>query len=293
MFTGLNIIKFGEEFSTDEKCYAYLAAIKWENGYSCAQCGNQKYFSGKQPQSRCCTKCHYDESVTAHTMFHKLKFPLRKAFYIAFLVVTGKKGISTYELERKLSLRQKTCWLFKRKVMEAMKSSHEHLLEGKVEVDEFFIGGPEEGKQGRGNEKKRQVVLAIQVDGFGIHRSYAQVIPSANHIELTAFFDRYIDQSAQVRNDGWTGYQPLKKDYPGLIAEPSGKGKNFPLLHRQIMMIKGWLRGIHHQCKHLQAYLDEYNYRFNRLKHMDTIFHNLIYRLMWHPPTIYQNLKMA
>lgn len=87
-------------------------------------------------------------------MFHKLKFPLRKAFYIAFLVVTGKKGISTYELERKLSLRQKTCWLFKRKVMEAMKSSHEHLLEGKVEVDEFFIGEPEEGKQGRGNEKK-------------------------------------------------------------------------------------------------------------------------------------------
>lgn len=211
MFTGLNIINFAEEFSTYEKYYAYLADIKWENGYSCAQCGNQKYFSGKQPQSRCCTKCHYSESVTAHTMFHKLKFPLRKAFYITFLVVTGKKGISTYELERKLSLRQKTCWLFKRKVMEAMKSSQEHPLEGKVEVDEFFIGGPEEGKQGRGNEKKRQVVLAIQVDDFGIHRSYAQVIPSANHIELTAFFDQYIDPSAQVRNDGWTGLPAFEK----------------------------------------------------------------------------------
>lgn len=88
-------------------------------------------------------------------------------------------------------------------------------------------------------------------------------------------------------------YLPLKKDDPGLITEASEKGKNFPLIHRQIMMIKGWLRGIHHHCKHLQAYLDEYNYRFNRLKRMNTIFHNLIYRLMWHPPTIYQKLKMS
>ena len=205
-----------------------------------------------------------------------------------FWLLPGRRVYPTMSLR----YRSKRDWLFKRKVMEVMKSSHEHFLKKKVEVDEFFIGGPKEGKQGRENEKKRQVALAIQVDGFGIHRSCAQVIPSANQIELTAFFDQYIDQSNQVRNDGWTGYLPMKKDYLGLIAEPSAKVKNFPLLHRQIMMIKGWLRGIHHQCKHLQAYLNEYNYRFNRLKYMDTIFHNLIHRLMWHPPTIYQNLKM-
>ena len=293
MFKGLNIINFAEEFPTAENCYEYLASIKWKNDFGCAKCGNGKYFAGNQPQGRCCTKCKYDESCNAHTLFHKLKSPLWKAFYIVFLVVTGKKWISSYELSRKLDLRQKTCWLFKRKVMEAMKSSEQFHLQGKVEVDEFFVGGPQEGTRGRSGGKKRQVILAIQVDKQGINRSYAQVIPSAASIELEAFFDKHIDKQATIQTDGWTEYLPLKKDYLGLIQEKSEKGKTFPLMHRQIMMIKGWLRGIHHQCKHLQAYLDEYNYRFNRLKYMDTIFNNLINRMMEHPPTIYQKLKMA
>ncbi len=143
--------------------------------------------------------------------------------------------------------------------MEAMESSGKNLLKAKVEVDEFFIGGQEEGKRGRGNEKKRLVAMAIEVDKFGIHRSYARVIPSADHVELQAFFDKYIDKCASIRTDQWTGYLPLKQDYQGLVAEPSSaKGKSFPLMHRQIMMLKSWLRGIHHQCKHLQAYLNEF-----------------------------------
>jgi hypothetical protein len=92
----------------------------------------------------------------------------------------GKKGISSYELSRQLSLRQKTCWAFQRKVLEAMKSDGNNPLDGTIEVDEFFVGGPEEGKTGRGNEKKQQVVMAIQTDGFGIHRCYAKVIESAD-----------------------------------------------------------------------------------------------------------------
>lgn len=293
MFKGLNIISFGDKFSTDEKCYEYLADIKWENGYNCAKCGNLKYFAGKQPKGRCCTKCHYDESPTAHTMFHNLRFSIQKAFYIVFMVVTCKIGVSTHELGRKLELRQKTCWLFKRKVMEAMKSSKKMPLKGKVEVDEFFVGGPQEGKKGRSEGKKRQVVLAIQVDDYGIHRSYAQVIPTAASIELEAFFDQHIDEKASIDTDGWSGYSPLVKVYPGLAQKKSSKGTAFPLIHRQIMMFKSWLRAVHHQCKHLQAYLDEFNYRFNRLKHMDTIFHKMIVRMMNHPPTIYQELKVT
>lgn len=294
MFEGLSLLEFSDKFSKDENCYQYLGEIKWENGYKCAKCGHDKSFAGRQPCSRTCGRCKYSESVTAHTMFHKIKFPLRKAFYMVFLVVSGKKGISTHELGRKLTLRQKTCWLFKRKVMEVMKSSGRHLLDGHVEVDEFFVGGQEEGRKGRGNKKKRLVALAIKVDKNGIRQSYAQVIPSASHVELEAFFDTYIDRTASIRTDGWKGYVPLKKAYGNMTAEPSGgKGKSFPLMHRQIMMIKGWLRGIHHQCKHLQAYLNEFNYRFNRLKHPNTIFHKLIVRLMEHPPTIYQKLKMT
>src|SRR2546428_12726817 len=81
-----------------------------------------------------------------------------------------------------------------------------------------------EGKVGRSEGKKRQVVLAIQVDTFGIHRSYAGVIPSATSIELEAFFYRYIDRKANIRTDGWTGYQPLKTTYPNLNQEKSENG---------------------------------------------------------------------
>ena len=294
IFEGVSLLEFNEKFATDEDCYKYLAEIKWEKGYKCAKCSNNKYYNGKLPSSRTCSKCKYSESATAHSLFHKMKFSIRKAFYIVFLVVSGKKGISTYDLSRKLDLRQKTCWLFKRKVMEAMKSSGKHLLKGDVEVDEFFVGGQEEGKKGRGNDKKRLVVIAIKVQNKGIHQSYAQVIPAANQIELEAFCNTYIDKSANIRTDGWKGYSPLQTEFTNLTAELSGvKGKSFPLLHRQIMMLKGWLRGIHHHCKHLQAYLDEFNYRFNRLTNTKTIFHNLIVKIMEHPPTIYQKLKVT
>lgn len=160
-------------------------------------------------------------------------------------------------------------------------------------MDEFYIGGPEEGKTGRGNSKKSQVVLAIEIDKFGIHKSDAQCISAADTVELQAFADQYIDPSAHIRTDGWKGYAALKQPYGNIKQELSKKGSNFPLIHHQIMMIKAWLRGIHHHCNHLQAYLDEFNYRFNRVKHMDTIFHNLIVRMIEHPPTIYQKLKVT
>ena len=87
--------------------------------------------------------------ATARTLFHQLKFPLGKAFYIIYMMVCSKKGISSYELSGQLSLRQKTCWAFQRKVLAAMKSEGKNPLKGTIEVDEFFIGGPEEGKTDR------------------------------------------------------------------------------------------------------------------------------------------------
>jgi hypothetical protein len=291
MFKGLNIIEFSERFATDDDCRKYLSEIKWENGYCCGKCGHNEYYEIKKAGSRLCTKCKYAESATARTLFHKVKFPLRKAFYIAFMVVTNKKGVSSYELSRKLGLRQKTCWSFKQKVIEAMKSSGNNPLKGNIEVDEFYVGGPEPGNTGRGNQTKQQVIMAIQTDGFGINRCYAKVIPSADSAELQVFFDKHIVLDANVRTDGWAGYTSLKKRYSNITQEASAKGGAFPLMHRQIMMFKAWLRGIHHHCKHLQKYLDEFCYRFNRLKYPGTLFHNLIERMVFTQPLFYQKYQ--
>ncbi len=104
-----------------------------------------------------------------------------------YYVSTSKKGISTTELSSKLGLRQKTCWLFKQKVMVGMRSSENSLMEGNVEVDEIFIGGEEEGVVGRKKGKKRIVVFAIERKGKGISRIYGKVINLSSSKELGNF----------------------------------------------------------------------------------------------------------
>lgn len=110
----------GELFSDDEKCLEFLADSKWKDGFVCRKCGNTNYCPGKTPFSRRCTKCKTEESAAAGTIFHNCKFPIHKAFYIAYTVCRGKEEISTYEFARRLSLRQMTCWNFKAKIRHAL-----------------------------------------------------------------------------------------------------------------------------------------------------------------------------
>ena len=286
-FRGVNSLRFYQHFVSEEACYEYLSGIKWEGGqYVCKKCGNTHYCKGRLPYSRRCTRCKYDESPTAGTMFDKCKFSILLAFHIAFKISTKKKGMSSEELSEEYELRQKTCWEFKWKIQQAMQSSGNYPLTGKVHVDEFFVGGAEEGVFGRGGKNKRLVVVALEIVHEGFGRAYAEVIDDASAKSLRPFFERRISKDAEIITDEWNGYKPLKKDYPKLTQVPSDKGNNFPQLHVHIMNIKGWLRGIHHHCskERLQGYLDEYHFRFNRRAFKDTIFDVLIRRMVFYEP---------
>jgi hypothetical protein len=116
----LNEKQLEELFQSDEKCFEFLADLKWSEGFICRKCGNTNHCPGKTPHSRRCTKCKTEESSTAGTIFHNCKFPVSKAFYIAYNVCKGKEEISTYEFARRLSLRQMTCWNFKTKIQHAL-----------------------------------------------------------------------------------------------------------------------------------------------------------------------------
>ncbi len=109
-----------ELFESDEKCLEFLADLKWSEGFTCRKCGNTNSCPGKTPFSRRCTRCKSEESAAAGTIFHNCKFPVSKAFYIAYNVCKGKEEISTYEFARRLSLRQMTCWNFKNKIRTAL-----------------------------------------------------------------------------------------------------------------------------------------------------------------------------
>ncbi len=281
-FIGVNSITFNRQFKDDNDCYEYLSLVKWEYGFICRKCGCKKYYHGKKPFSRRCLKCKYDESPTVNTMFEKLKFSILVAFHIVFKISTKKKGMSSLELSSEFELRQKTCWLFKQKVQEAMKSSLKSQLAGVIHVDEFVIGDPEEGKKGRSKGSKKLIVLAIEILEDGVGRAYAEVIENSSAKELGGFLEKYVSKDTEIVTDKWRGYTPLRKKFLNLRQVASDDGKNFKELHIHIMNIKGWLRGIHHHCskKHMQKYLDEYHFRYNRRSNMGTIFDVLIRKMV-------------
>jgi hypothetical protein len=129
----LGFDEFSQIFPDKDSCLKYLEDLKWAKGYTCKKCGNTKWCKGKGDYFRRCTKCRYDESPTAYTIFHKLKFPVTKAFYMLFLVYANKGKITSIELSQILTLRQSTCWNFSRKITDMMKSkkkSGEHEPEG-------------------------------------------------------------------------------------------------------------------------------------------------------------------
>jgi two-component system, sensor histidine kinase LadS len=112
----VDFAEFSEIFPDKESCFKYLEELKWANGYQCKKCGNEKWCKGKDEFAKRCTKCRYDESSTAYTIFHKLKFPITKAFYMLFLVYANKEKITSLELSEILDLRQSTCWNFNKKI---------------------------------------------------------------------------------------------------------------------------------------------------------------------------------
>jgi two-component system, sensor histidine kinase LadS len=125
-------------FKDDSSCLNYLSQLKWVNGFICKKCNNDNFCDGKVPFSRRCTRCKNEESATANTLFHNIKFPVSKAFYIAYEVFNNKK-LSTFEISQELGIRQMTCWNFKNKIEDRlMRLAHLDNTE-KLFVTDIFV----------------------------------------------------------------------------------------------------------------------------------------------------------
>jgi hypothetical protein len=128
----VDIEEFNNLYPNEESCYRYLSFLKWEEVYKCKKCANDKFFWGKTPFARRCTKCGYEESVTAHTIFHNMRIPILKAFHMAFLIYSSNDKISSTELSRILSIRQKTCWEYKKIIFERINLKKKELKKDKI-----------------------------------------------------------------------------------------------------------------------------------------------------------------
>jgi len=295
-FEGENIIEFMERFPDDYTCLQYLSEIKWSNGYICSKCGHQKHTVRKKNLARDCNRCHHIESPTANTLFHSLRFGIRKAFMIVFEMSATTKGLSSSQLAKRYGISRQTAWTFSHKVRIAMQSSGNHPMKGNVQVDEFVFGGKETLKQGRSKDsKKKKLIGAVELTEKGkVKRVYFNKLEDYSSKSLFKIFDSHISKDARVVTDKWTGYVPIGKSY-NIEQKYSDKGGSMKQMHTIIHQVKSWLRSIFswvHQG-HIEKYLAEYSFRINRSIHRQTIFHKLIERMIIAKPTTYQLIKVS
>ena len=173
IFKGQDELEFIKRFSGKDSCHSYLAHHKQANGFECPHCHCKEEHNCLFLHHKRCKSCQRIISPTANTLFHKVKFGIEKAFYIVFKMSATTKSISAEQLAKNVSVNRKTALLFQHKVRIAMKSSEEHPLTGQVEVDKAFIGQKEKDQIGRCEEKKVQIVVAVEKKRY--HRSQKNV----------------------------------------------------------------------------------------------------------------------
>jgi len=269
------LLEFETRFGNDEACRQYLMALRWPAGFVCPRCGGGEAW----PASRgrlVCAACRHQASVTAVTIFQSTRLPLRLWFRAMWHVTSQKQGASAIGLQRVLGLGgYLTAWTWMHKLRRAMVRPGRDPLRGRVEVDETFLGSDDTGQMGRRMHKKVLVVIAAEEDGQAIGRIRLARIPDASAASLTGFVSQAVEPGATVHTDGWEGYTPLgRKGYRHKTSILAGKGRDaavrlLPRVHRVASLLQRWLLGTHQGAvspQHLDYYLDEFTFRFNRRK---------------------------
>ena len=244
------MMEFQERFATEEACRDYLFVCRWPEGFRCRQCGGEEV-GGMHRARRVwqCKRCGAQTSVTAGTVMHGTRTPLQLWFWAAYLLATHHPGISSVQLQRQLGIRyHETAWMLLHKLRAVMVAPQRESLKREVEVDEFFLGGYEEGlKGGRARGKKTLCGIAVEARGRGSGRVRLQVLTDASVESLGAFVDTSTEVGAIVHTDGWGGYNGLGglgfQHRPRNQSAGVGEEPYLPRAHRAISNLKAWLHG--------------------------------------------------
>jgi hypothetical protein len=293
-----SLIEFQKEFPDNEACAKHIAAQRWPGGFVCTRCGNKEAWYLSKRHLFDCKSCRFQTSITAGTIFHSTRTPLVKWYWMIYHIAMDKVGVSIAEMQRLLDIKEyRTAWLMAHKIRKAMADRDaQYSLAGLVEMDDTFFG-PKGTKRGRGSERKSTVLCAVSLyrDRQGNERpgfAHMQVVDNASTGIIEDFLDRLGCGSATkegqdlleaIRTDGWRSYGKAAKStdlahYKVILRDPKAAGKLLPWVHRVISNAKAVIRGSHRGVseKHLQAYLSEICYRFNRRFWEKELFDRLV-----------------
>jgi hypothetical protein len=260
METKSPLLIFLERFGTKEACYQLIYNYKWKAGYRCKRCGCTNSIIGRTQFHKRCSACKYDESCTAHTLFHKLKFPVVKAFAIIFQLATLKKGMSSCEIARQYGIHQETAWFFQKKVQLAMLNIDQgkHVLNSEKIIRQLlYLINKKENKLVRdpqlpGDYFSYGKSQLSAKDSFSKGDSSRMKLEEKNHKNLSKLLSHTENRAER------------KLHFINLSF--SGISKIFPVF--KLFNLRNWLIGIHHKVslQHLIKYLGEFLYRFTNRK---------------------------
>ena len=294
------LLAFEDRFSTEKACEDYIVALRWPNGFVCPGCDGRTGWRTTRSRLECAT-CHLQVSITAGTIFHKTRKPLRLWFHAMWWVTSQKYGANALGLQRILGLGSYvTAWAWLHKLRRAMVRPGRDHLAGTVEVDETYVGGAEEETFGRGSERKALVVIAVEDQGKAMGRVRLRRVKDASAESLLPFIENAIKKGSLVQTDGWSGYNGVsRKGYEHRLVNVKQSGqkahKLLPKVHRVASLLKRWLLGTlqggvqHH---HLDYYLDEFTFRFNRRnsRSRGKLFYRLMEQAVAIGPTTFKQL---
>ncbi len=295
-----DLSEFEAWFATEQACRDYLFRLRWPEGFRCPRCGGDQYWPVRSILLEC-RKCGHQTSVTTGTIFQDTRKPLVDWFRAMYWVTTQKNGASALGLQMVLGMGSyKTAWTWLHKLRRAMVRPGRDRLSGRVEVDETYLGGLEEGVRGRQTERKSLIVIAAQEDGPGTGRIRMKRIPDASANSLMDFVEEAIESGSTVHTDGWVGYDPLEgRGYAHDITFQKGKKDSaselMPRVHRIASLLKRWILGTHQGAvshEHLEYYLDEFTSRFNRRRSSNRgkLFYRLAQQAVAIDPVPYKSM---
>lgn len=317
-YRGHNLMGFQRKFRSDKSCLEYLRRKRWPNGFICPRCGANPgqsengeglpadrgnfansggYFSKKRRSAKAgwwsvgrnvyeCTRCHHQTSLTAGTIFHKTRIPLKKWFWMLFLMGQDKHGASVKGMQKLLKIGSyETVWLMAHKIRKAMADRDKrYRLSGLVEMDEGYFGGKAKGKN---KEKpyhgKTPVLVAVENRGKNARFAAMRPVEGRTNIMVRESAPELLGTHAEVKTDFAGCYNRIRefktwKHHPVKVCIPEKASRELPWVHILISNSKRFILGTHHGVspKHLHRYLSEYCYRFNRRFWEDQLFDRLL-----------------
>ncbi|MGI9154223.1 MAG: IS1595 family transposase [Rubrivivax sp.] len=299
--------EFLDWFGTEEACLAYLERLRWSNGFVCPRCGCVGEAYRATRIRLMCPSCQHQGSVTAGTIFDKTRTPLRVWLAAAWYLTNQKQGVSALGLQRVLGLGSyQTAWTMLHRLRRAMVRPGREQLRGLVEVDETYLSisdrqAPISAKGRKNNTSKVLVVMAVEMlepKGFG--RIRLRRVANDSAACVIPFVQEVIEPGAQVRTDGSAAYRTLTElgfthQRTVMLGSEVPAHVSMAGVHRVAALVQRWILGTHHgsvQPEHLDAYLDEFVFRFNRRtsNSRGMLFYRLLQQAVVTAPVTYRDV---